>query len=94
LLGILANVAANVSGRLNPTEYDKRWPTSQFRNSCVAPAPSARIRILRPGRVPGLCPGSCASAALTTVMCSAAVLLPALPLRSRQVSGSPVPSAP
>ncbi len=48
----------------------------------------------RPGRLPGLCPGSCANAARSTVMWSAAVFDPAFPLGSMSDSGSPVRSAP
>jgi len=60
----------------------------------VAPAASARISTLRPARVPGRCPGSCARASLITAMWSLAVFEPALPARSSTASDSPVPSAP
>lgn len=45
-------VCAKESGSLNPTEYDSRRRVSQSRNSCVHPAPSARIRMCLP-RVSG-----------------------------------------
>ena len=46
----------------------------------MPPAASVRISTCRPGRRPGRWSGSCASAARTTVMWSAAVFEPALPL--------------
>jgi hypothetical protein len=57
-------------------------------------APLARINALRSGRLRLRCPGSCTSADLTTLTWSATVSEPASSLRSRQVSGSPVPAAP
>jgi hypothetical protein len=64
----LASSSTIVSGRVNPTEYDNRWLVIQFSSSWVHPAESIRIRILRPGRVPGRCPGSWRSASRMTVM--------------------------
>src|SRR4051794_7833832 len=53
-----------------------------------------RISTFLPGRRPWAWPGSWASAARSTAMWSTTVLEPALPARSRNASGSPVPSGP
>ena len=41
-----------------PTEYDSRCAVIQSKTAWVEPAPSIRIKTLRPGRVPGRWPGS------------------------------------
>jgi hypothetical protein len=89
----MADSAVEVSGRLNPTDYCT-VPGQPGQQLVGAAGPSARTNTDRPGRLPGLCPGSCANAARSTVMWSAAVFDPAFPLRSMSDSGSPVRSAP
>jgi hypothetical protein len=51
--GISMRRSAMSSGRLNPTEYDRRWDSNQARKPCVPPAESARTSTLGPGRMPG-----------------------------------------
>lgn len=76
-----------------PTEYDSHLPhwASQATNSWVPPPESVRISVRRPRRYFF---GSWARPSWAVVMWSTAVLLPALPGRSRPATGSPLSPVP
>jgi len=78
-------------GRGKPTEWANRRRVSQASSSWVPPAPSMRTSTCLPRQRR---PGSWASEARMTVLWSATVFDPALPLRSRKASGSPLPAGP
>ena len=80
----------------NPKENPIPRSTHAAANACVAPAESERASTRVPSQVPGsspgmgrACSGSAASAMSSTLMWSAAVFEPALPLRSSPASASP-----